>query len=185
MQGRRVFLVGTAGAVGSTLVPSVGWASDRPGLVVTVHDAHPLRMTLQDHIPVAPGVVRPIVQGLRHWAQWVPLFSRSDLVPGTTATHDFAGTLDLPWPVSDRTFVARVRRSGGELELDYIPDSGNMKDFLITMAVDSAPDGGSIVRSQVEADFGLRLSKGFIEWLARRKAPQMFDALEKRALAGG
>ena len=32
-------------------------------------------------------------------------------------------------------------------------------------------------------DFGLRLSKGFIEWLARIKAPELFEALESRARA--
>jgi hypothetical protein len=179
---RREFLVTLAGvAVATQAAPAWAGRQRRPYLEVEVQDNNPLKMTLRDIIASPVSAVRSTIDDLGSWVNWVPLFTKSDVIAQQGSHRSFDARLDLPWPVADRTFVADVAGRKTGFDLSYVPGSGNMKDFFITVEILPWTDAGTLVQSSVEADFGIPLTKGFIEWLARRKAPQMFSALETRA----
>lgn len=183
MHGRRVFMVG-AGALALCAPTRALAAAKRPQLWVTVHANHPLRASLGDDLDAPTAAVAEALREVGDWSSWVPMFTRSDVVERNASRTTFDGDLDLPWPVRDRSFRAHARPRGAQdLELERVPGVGNMGDFSAQLEVRDLAGERSTLRAEVEVDFGLRLTTGFIEWLVRIKAPQLFSALELRAQA--
>ena len=179
-----MFIAGLGAAL--LVVPSTAEAKrpKRPNLWVTVHNNHPLEASLGDEVAAPMAAVVRALREVEAWSSWVPMVSRSDIVSQASSTTTFDGVLDLPWPVRDRSFRADAQPSGSSgLELHRIAGFGNMGDFDVTLTVNDLGDGRSRVDAEATIDFGLRLTKGFIEWLVRIKAPQLFEALELRAQA--
>ena len=185
MHGRRVFVAGLGAAV--IAAPSIAHARrKRPNFWVQVHANHPLLASLGDEVDAPAAAVARALRGVESWANWVPMFSRSDLVDRSQGRTTFDGTLDLPWPVRDRSFRAQAQPQGSlDLSLARVPGVGNMGDFDAALTITDLGGTRARISAQLEVDFGLRLSKGFIEWLARIKAPELFEALESRARSQG
>lgn len=188
MHGRRQLLVGASAGAALLLAPNPAHArrAKRPNFWVKVHANHPLQASLADEVDAPATAVVRALRGVEQWASWVPMFAQSDLVSREGSRATFDAELDLPWPVRDRSFRADAQDQGSlGLSLQRVPGVGNMGDFNAMLSVSDLGDGRAQLSVDVEVDFGLRLTKGFIEWLARIKAPQMFTALEARAQAGG
>lgn len=176
--------------LGGMAVPARSSATRRrPSLTVTVHDNHPLHVTIRDEVSGSRSAVWHALRHTDQWEQWVPLVARSDVVRGPTGSPALAATIDLPWPVSDRYFVATKRAiSVGQVDrltLEYVPNSGNLRGLSAEVFLRRLSDRKTEVVARVMVDFGLRLTKGFIRWLLERKTPEAFEALERRIATHG
>jgi len=104
---RRISKLAVLGAMG---MPTLARARRRrPSSSVTVHDNHPLQVTIRDEVSAPRPAVWEAVRRTEQWDQWVPLTARSDMVQRPGESPALAATVDLPWPVMDRRFLATKR----------------------------------------------------------------------------
>jgi hypothetical protein len=148
------------------------------------------RVELVTRVPGPPDEVWAIVDAYPDYASWFPDQEESSVLASQGATKTLSGTVDLPFPLRDRSFhltdvatdvtVDGVRRRAHAWT--YIAGSGNIVSSTGFTLVEPwpGPGGGTLVRMVAEADFGVPVPDFVMNWGARRMMRRVAAALASR-----
>jgi hypothetical protein len=115
---------------------------------------------------------------------WYPDMLESTLV----ASGRGRGVTDMPWPISNRNWEIEMSQSVEDVggieshvgRYQYVQGSGNLEEMYGFWLVRPWPNGCTLVRYVLNADIGVALPSGIINWAARRMLPGIVTGLRER-----
>lgn len=113
---------------------------------------------------------------------WFPDLEDTHLV----AADRCAGTTDLPWPITDRTWEIDLSASGvgtetWEAGFAYVPGSGNLAEMQGRYLLEATEDGRTRVTYEAWIDLGFWIPEPLVSWATKRVLPGVLEGIEDEA----
>ena len=142
-------------------------------------------------LPHPPDRVLRAVEDADHWAEWVPFLARSARQPQGGSGAGPAGgprwelAFDLPFPLRDRHYAARVEVSGdgaagGTVSWASVPGSGNVASARGSFTLSPRGPGRTLVVFRTATDPGDATPRFLLERALRESLAWVLDGLRQQ-----
>lgn len=135
--------------------------------------------------------VYEMIRDFDAYPEWYPDQVEAELLEQTETTGVASGTVRVPFPFANRTYVMDVVGEEGRhegrtvvtIQWKYREGSGNLNDsygFWYLEQWEDDPEGRTLVSYNLWADLGMWLPDAIVRWATRRMLPGILNGIESR-----